>query len=166
MSKKVWRYTTEEKLRYRIPAFAGILAEPFVHEWFTICPDGFLTINEEYSSDGCSWVPDGPRLMNVPECFKVRCNRKGDYIRQTTPGAIPHDLGYQFLDVIAAALGLDPALVRLAFDLLFAEQLKQYGFRLWKLYKFGVRTFGAAHRKVTRTWRRICGLFAKKPVED
>jgi len=162
---KVWRYTTTGQLRYRMPVFAGILPEPFVHRWFTIHPDGTLVIHEDYSSDGCSWVPDGPRLKEVPDDFAVRCNRPGDHIRQTTPGAIPHDLGYQFLEVIAEVLGLDPALVRLAFDLLFAEQLKKYGFKLWKLYKFGVRTFGNAHRGVTRTWRRICGLFSKKPED-
>jgi hypothetical protein len=119
------------------PYKSSILNREYVHEWFTLQPDGTITVKgtnrRGYSWDGCSpkWKLK-EMYFGTPEAVLNDSTLQS----KTYYASLIHDVFYQFSSEVKRLV------TRAQVDREFYAILKRDGFRLAGLYYLAVRGFG------------------------
>lgn len=133
MGKGVYVYCIKEEFRYK----SSITGRRFENEWLKLEPDGVITVkgtnDRGYSWDGCSpkwkWKE---MYFGTPEAVLNDSTRQS----RTYYASLIHDIFYQFSSDLKGIIKRSEA------DEEFYNILKRDGFRLARLYFWGVRRFG------------------------
>ena len=124
---KPYKYTLEEYFSIR----TSIIGRRFESDWLSVSYTGVIRIKKGYSWDGCSpKVKILGRIIGTPDGKKDEKTDKAS----TYYCSCVHDALYQYKG--------QHRITRKEADKLFLKMLKEFGFKLPKLYYLGVRIGG------------------------